>query len=239
MSPGYLAATPEPATTGEYGVGGGVVVTPLLGGGGGGGGSFFVVRHGDYARTRPANYTLRLPTSASRLAVPQTGGALTLSGRDSKVHVVDYPVGAAHTLLYSTAEVLTWQAGPAATVLVLYAGPGEAHEFAVKGRLRRLRRLEGDGAYALRTVADAALAVRWEASPRRQVVAVGDLVVYLLGEPGPGPPLRIPPHSGLAPLRPRLARLAVADGAPRQTASPPTATGSPSCAATAAPTAAH
>ena len=56
-------------------------------------------------------YTLTLPTSSGDVTVPQLGGQLTLDGKDSKVHVVDYSAGSSH-LLYSTAEIMTWYVVP-------------------------------------------------------------------------------------------------------------------------------
>jgi hypothetical protein len=62
--------------------------------------------------------------------IQQLGGGLTLSGRDSKWHVTDYNLGDI-TLLYSTAEIFTWQKFEQKTVLVVYGGAGELHELAV------------------------------------------------------------------------------------------------------------
>lgn len=56
-------------------------------------------------------YTLTLPTSIGSLTVPQLGGQLSLDGKDSKVHVVDYIAGSSH-LLYSTGEIMTWYVTP-------------------------------------------------------------------------------------------------------------------------------
>lgn len=52
-------------------------------------------------------YKLTLPTSAGTIEIPTLGGSLTLSGKDSKIHVVDYSAGST-TLLYSTGEIFTW-----------------------------------------------------------------------------------------------------------------------------------
>lgn len=56
-------------------------------------------------------YTLTLPTSSGNLTIPQLGGQLTLDGKDSKIHVVDYTAGSSH-LLYSTGEIMTWYLAP-------------------------------------------------------------------------------------------------------------------------------
>jgi beta-galactosidase len=65
-------------------------------------------RHTDYASTATTPYRLTLTnTSAGDITVPLAGGVLSLHGRDSKIHVVDYLVGGVN-VLYSTAEILTW-----------------------------------------------------------------------------------------------------------------------------------
>ena len=73
---------------------------------------------------------MKLPTSRRNLIVPQLRGALTLSGRDSKWAVTDYDIGGS-TILYSTAEIFTWQKFEDKTVVVVYGGPGELHELAL------------------------------------------------------------------------------------------------------------
>lgn len=52
-------------------------------------------------------YKLTVPTSAGTIQIPTLGGSLTLNGKDSKIHLVDYAAGST-TLLYSTGEVFTW-----------------------------------------------------------------------------------------------------------------------------------
>ena len=52
-------------------------------------------------------YKITVPTSIGNLTLPTLGGELTLSGKDSKIHVVDYQAGNT-TLLYSTGEIMTW-----------------------------------------------------------------------------------------------------------------------------------
>lgn len=176
MSPGYLVATPGPLSTTAYSDNADITVTPLLGNGTG---SFFVARHTDYASTATTSYKLKLPTSAGTVTLPQTGGSLSLHGRDSKVHVVDYPVGD-FSLLYSTAEIFTWKKFGDGTALVMYGGPGETHEFAVKGN-GHASRVEGDGLTMTRMKNTSAAVVRWKTSPKRQVVQIGGLAVYMLG----------------------------------------------------------
>lgn len=149
------------------------MTTPVFGSDG----SFFIVRQSDFTSEASSNYTLSLPTSAGTISIPQLGGSLSLNGRDSKVHVTDYPVGSS-TLLYSTAEIFTWQAYDNATVLVVYGGPNELHELAVvetsAGSL-----VEGDGVTIQQT--NGSVVAQWETSADRRIVQVGDLSIYILG----------------------------------------------------------
>lgn len=141
-------------------------------------GSFFVVRHSDYASEDSTNYTLSLPTSAGNISIPQLGGSLTLNGRDSKVHVTDYPVGDS-TLLYSTAEIFTWQNFDNKTVLVVYGGFNELHELAVVGTTTGSL-VEGDGVTIQQS--NSSVIAQWETSTDRRIVQVGDLYIYILGK---------------------------------------------------------
>ena len=63
--------------------------------------------HANYSIVTPTRYKLEATTSQGELSVPQLGGQLSLSPRDSKVHVTDYDVGGIN-LLYSSAEIFTW-----------------------------------------------------------------------------------------------------------------------------------
>ncbi|PMB63427.1 putative beta-galactosidase A [Beauveria bassiana] len=131
VSPSILEATPGDPSTGVYSENKDVTITPMLSNKTG---NFFVARHTDYQRRDSTSYTVKLPTSLGTLSIPQFGGQLTLSGRDSKFHVTDYPVGN-HTLLYSTAEILTWKKLDGQTVVIMYGGQGELHEFALQNAM--------------------------------------------------------------------------------------------------------
>jgi hypothetical protein len=66
-----------------------------------------ILSHTNASTNDVQKYTITLPTSAGSLTVPLLGGNLTLTGKDSKIHVVDYEAGST-TLLYSTGEIATW-----------------------------------------------------------------------------------------------------------------------------------
>ncbi|CAK7217880.1 hypothetical protein SCUCBS95973_003297 [Sporothrix curviconia] len=133
VSPAYLTAAAGNATNGTYADTVAVSTTPLLGRNGT---NFYVVRQANWTSTAPVSYTLTLNTTSpggglDRLTIPQLGGRLSLLGRDAKVVVTDYDVGGT-TLVYSTADVLTWaKSAGGRRVLIVYGGEGEVHELAV------------------------------------------------------------------------------------------------------------
>lgn len=179
VSPSYLVTKPGNLSTSMYTNNAALTVTALLGRNKTAS-SFFVVRHTDYSSEASANYKLMVPTSAGRLTIPQLGGSLTLSGRDSKIHVVDYKV-AGTNILYSTAEVFTWKKFGSQNVLVLYGGPGEHHELAVSGP-GNMTVVEGRPSGVSSRRMDNAVVIGWDVSPARRIVQVNNLKIFLLGK---------------------------------------------------------
>ncbi|KAJ5774795.1 Glycoside hydrolase family 35 [Penicillium paradoxum] len=176
-SPAYLLTTPGNLTTSEYTTSPDVVVTPLLGNKDSAS-SFFVVRHSDYTTQDSVNYKLKVPTSAGQVTVPQLGGTLTLSGRDSKIHVVDYDV-AGTNVLYSSAEVFTWTKSGDSKNLVLYGGPGEHHELAVVSQ-SKASVVEGSSSGITVKRVNKTVVIGWDVSTTRRIVQVGNLKILLL-----------------------------------------------------------
>ncbi|KIY45926.1 glycoside hydrolase family 35 protein [Fistulina hepatica ATCC 64428] len=91
---------------------------------------FYTIRQANASSFEAINYTISLPTSLGTFDIPILGGSLTLSGKDSKIHVTDYEAGST-TLLYSTAEIMTWATFDERDVIVLYGNAGELHETAI------------------------------------------------------------------------------------------------------------
>lgn len=179
MSRAYLVANPGDLSTTQYTNTVDLTVTPLLGSNSSAS-SFFVIRHSDYASQASVDYKLTVPTSAGNLTIPQLGGSLTLSGRDSKIHVTDYDV-AGTNILYSTAEVFTWKKFNNEKVLVLYGGPGEHHEFAVSAETSSSV-VEGSSSGISSKKVGKALVIAWDVLTTRRIVQVGNLKVFLLGK---------------------------------------------------------
>lgn len=129
MSPAYLTSVAGNASNGSYVSTDQIATTPVFGTDAPT--NFYIIRHADWTSLNTTNYQLMVPTSAGNVTVPQLGGELTLSRRDSKIHVTDYDVGGVN-LIYSTAEIFTWaqdQAGK--RTLIVYGGEGELHEIAL------------------------------------------------------------------------------------------------------------
>lgn len=174
MSPAFLTASVGSRVNGTYASTPDITTTPVWGNGSDT--NFYIVRHTDYQQTTSTSYTLTLNTTKGLISIPQLGGTLTLSGRDSKWHVTDYDLGGTD-LLYSTAEIFTWKKFGDKTVLIVYGGPGEQHELAVVTS-SSAKTIEGDGVTTSNK--NGAAVLNWQTSSTRRVVQVGDLFVYIL-----------------------------------------------------------
>jgi hypothetical protein len=178
VSPSYLVTVPGNASTGEYTNTADLTVTPLIGRSSAS--SFFVVRHTDYTSEASTSYVLKVSTSAGTLTIPQLGGSLTLNGRDSKIHVIDYPV-AGENILYSTAEVFTWKQITGYSVLLVYGGPNEHHEIAISSKAQASV-VEGPSSGVTTKSVNGAVVIGWDVSSTRRIVKVDNLLIFLLGK---------------------------------------------------------
>ncbi|KAI0158312.1 glycoside hydrolase family 35 protein [Xylariaceae sp. FL1272] len=93
--------------------------------------SFYVVMHSDSTATTLDTFTLKVNTSEGQLTIPRHDGAIAINGHQAKILVTDFRFGA-KTLLYSTAEILTY-AITDNDILVLWVPTGESGEFTVQG----------------------------------------------------------------------------------------------------------
>lgn len=140
--------------------------------------SFYIVRHNDLASSDSTPYRLNVQTSLGKITIPQLGGSLSLNGRDSKIHVVDYDIGGVN-LIYSTFEVMTWKQSGSKSVLVLYGGESEIHEFALPAFLGPPLNIEGGSVTLNKT--NSSVVVQWQVDRQRRVLRFGDgLEVHLL-----------------------------------------------------------
>ncbi|KAK8104323.1 uncharacterized protein PG998_011356 [Apiospora kogelbergensis] len=96
------------------------------------GAAFYVVMHADSTSSNPEAFKLQVNTSVGEITMPQHGGEIALSGHQAKILVTDFKFGT-KTLLYSTAEVLTYSVVDGKEVLVLWVPTGESAEFSIKG----------------------------------------------------------------------------------------------------------
>jgi Beta-galactosidase, domain 2/Glycosyl hydrolases family 35 len=174
VSPAYLTASVGNGSTGKYTTSTSVFTTPLFGNGSAT--NLYILRHSSYAELTAVTYKFNVPTSKGTFTLPQLGGSLTLSARDSKWHVTDYDLGGT-TLLYSTAEIFTWKKFDDKTALVVYGGPGELHELAVISA-SQANVVEGSGVTTQSSNGTAIL--NWQTSSTRRVVQIGSLFIYIL-----------------------------------------------------------
>ncbi|KAI9044003.1 glycoside hydrolase family 35 protein [Aspergillus affinis] len=95
-------------------------------------GAFYVTIHKDTTIGSDESFKLHVNTSAGALTIPSEQGKIRLNGHQSKIIVTDFAFGS-KTLLYSTAEVLTYAVIDDHPTLVLWVPTGESGEFAIKG----------------------------------------------------------------------------------------------------------
>lgn len=176
-SPAYVTAAPQDNSNanGSFTNSPALAVTQLEGNGTRT--NFYVVRHSAYNSYANTKYKLQVTTSAGNVSIPQITGQLSLNGRDSKIHVTDYDVGGPK-LLYSSAEIFTWSKNDAGrSILVVYGGPNERHEFAVAGS-PEAQVLQGSGLQMKKI--KGATVVNSATTPTQRVIKLGQLLVYIV-----------------------------------------------------------
>ncbi|OQE17633.1 hypothetical protein PENSTE_c020G02978 [Penicillium steckii] len=94
--------------------------------------AFYATFHLNTSVATNEAFHLKVNTSSGALTIPRYGGKLRLNGHQSKILVTDFRFGS-NTLLYSTAEVLTYAILDKTPTLVLWVPTGESGEFSVKG----------------------------------------------------------------------------------------------------------
>ncbi|EAL88520.1 hypothetical protein KXW98_002339 [Aspergillus fumigatus] len=88
---------------------------------------FYVLAHSTSSTRDVTTFTLNVTTSAGAISIPD----IELNGRQSKIIVTDYNFGTNSTLLFSSAEVLTY-ANLDVNVLVFYLNVGQKGTFVFK-----------------------------------------------------------------------------------------------------------
>lgn len=196
----YLTTTPGVPTTGLYSDNVAITVIPITNNDTSAG-SFYMVRHTDYLSTNELDYTVTLPTSLGNITIPQNGNHLSLIGRDSKLMATDLST-MSPKLLYSTADIFTYESFHGQKVLALYAAMGEYNELAMQGTTDQVKEVTRGGDYSIQTLAltgnqTSAVArntrrfenssttyvtIGWQTPVDRTVIRVGDLILLLLSK---------------------------------------------------------
>lgn len=176
VSTGYQTSMPSEGTFGVFTNTSELVTTELAPSESGG--TFYIVRHSDWTSQATTKYTLHINSSGRNLTIPQLGGSLSLPGRDSKIYVVDYDVGGVR-LHYSSVEIFTWKKSSSKTVLIMYGGMDETHEFALSSELGLPSRVEGDSVRSAQQ--SGSTIIQWDVQSSRRVVHFGEtLEIHLL-----------------------------------------------------------
>lgn len=101
-SPAYLVSQPDNGSYGVYTNTTTLATTRLRSNAT----SFYIVRHGVLAAKDSVSYWLLISSSIGNVSLPALGDSLSLHGRDSKIHGIEYDVRGIN-LIYSTAEVFS------------------------------------------------------------------------------------------------------------------------------------
>jgi hypothetical protein len=144
------------------------------------------------------SYQLRVPSSKGNLTLPLLGGSLVLTGKDSKITVVDYTAGSTK-LLYSTGEIATWSAclrlcilifthvSDRATidnrdVFVLYGNAGETLEtaFIINGTAPQVTVVSGSNKPKTATQ-NGALILQYNTTGSTVVTVGSNILLYIVG----------------------------------------------------------
>lgn len=170
-SPSYLVSTPANSTTSTYTSSRDITISPLFGEGNDLC-NMYVARNTNASSTGATAYTLTLPFGSEEITIPQLGGELTMPGRDSKIHVTQYPLGDLPAkLAYSTAEIFTWGSTSHHGLIILYAEIGEIHEYALPKHLGQPEQVEGPKKSTKIKQVDGLWVVQWKVTSARQVVS--------------------------------------------------------------------
>ncbi|KAF9008853.1 glycoside hydrolase family 35 protein [Cyathus striatus] len=182
VSPAYLTARPMNiyATQGAFTGNAALKTTQILDVVGNKTG-FYVVRQTDNSVNTVKQYNLQLPTSLGEVKIPALGGFLTLNGKDSKIHVVDYDAGST-VLLYSTAEIFTWATIDGRDVIFIYGNNDELHEtaFNVSGATVVAKVLSGQRQIKQKFISNNVLALQYTTSGQTVIEIGSKTLLYVL-----------------------------------------------------------
>lgn len=145
--------------------------------------NFYIIRHADWTSTNTTSYKLIVPTSTGNVSIPQLGGELVLTRRDSKIHSTDYDVGGVN-LIYNTAEIFTWAEDDSGKrILILYGGAGELHELAIDPTNLTTTSAQitpNDTTVKTQALGSNTLVIQWQVSEDRRILKFGDELEILL-----------------------------------------------------------
>jgi hypothetical protein len=93
---------------------------------------FYVIRHADPRSNTTEPFSLKMETSVGNFTVPQNEGTIMIDGNESKILVADFHAGTNATLIYSTAEILSYALIDEWTLIALWVPTDLEGEFFLK-----------------------------------------------------------------------------------------------------------
>ncbi|KAK0636102.1 glycoside hydrolase superfamily [Bombardia bombarda] len=141
---------------------------------------FYILRHVDTASDSSEVFVLHIQTSVGNLTVPQIGmGPASINGNEVKIFVNDFHFGN-NTLIYSTAEVLTYSVIDGRPILVLWLSAGLSAEFYLQGAINATVVQTTEGQWATIDKRDKGVIVGWIQRDKMIVVDFDNGVRVLL-----------------------------------------------------------
>lgn len=176
---------------------------------------FHVVQQNISSSRTSVNFNVYLSTSVGTVQISN----VNLNGRQSKILVSDYAFGK-HTLLYSSADVLTFGTFKASDVLVLYLEQGQAGQFAFLDTTKPTYKTFGDSTVTSKFF-DGGISFIYTQSAGKTVIQLSSgILVYLLDvpsawkfwAPATTPSPQVLPSEHIFVFGPYLVRTASAEG---------------------------
>ncbi|PMD66574.1 glycoside hydrolase family 35 protein [Hyaloscypha bicolor E] len=137
---------------------------------------FYVVQQASTSSRASVTFSANLNTSQGLITVPN----INLNGRQSKILVTDYVLGD-HTLLYSSADVLTYGTFDV-DVLVFYLEEGQAGQFALKTASASTHTVYGTTEATVSSSSNVTT-VAYTQGAGKTVLKFDGLLIYLLDQP--------------------------------------------------------
>ncbi|KAH8645474.1 glycoside hydrolase superfamily [Xylariales sp. PMI_506] len=143
------------------------------------GAAFYVTRHTTSTSNAPISYQLNVQTSLGNLTIPQLGGNVTINDYTARIVVTDFPLGNS-SIVYSTAEVLTYLVLDGKPTLILWVPTGLSGEAYITGASNGTILSQAAGSQVQFQEADNGTIIAFVQNSGRTVVDLGNVRLILV-----------------------------------------------------------